>query len=80
MRAYIRESEITKAMHEIIIPYLECRRAIRTVTSTDGTALHTVHYEADNPRGTVIWLHGLCENTEKYREQISTACASIFQY
>ncbi len=70
MPMYIPEAEFPTALHEKIIPFLQIRRTVQTVTSADGAEIYTLYYRADAPRGTVIWIHGFSENADKYREMI----------
>ena len=70
MHTYIPEAEITAALPQKILPFLDARRTEKTVKNTDGTALYTIYYQADTPRGTVLLIHGFSENAEKYREFI----------
>lgn len=70
MKDLIPEAEITAALAETITPYLNGRRTVLTVTSADGTALYTLYYRADTPRGTLVITHGFGEHADKYCEFI----------
>ena len=70
MREFISEQNILKESSDTVLPYLTARRSESHLEARDGKALYVAHYRADEPRGTVVLLHGFSENAEKYREFI----------
>ncbi len=70
MKEFISEQEITAKSKGTIIPYLTARRSEPHFTARDGKALYVAHYQADEPRGTVVLVHGFSENADKYHEFI----------
>lgn len=70
MKRFISEQDIAQKTKDTILPYLTPRRSEPRFTANDGKALYVAHYRADEPRGTVVLLHGFSENAEKYHEFI----------
>ena len=70
MREYVKENEFDAKMADAVISYLEKRAAKRMCEARGGGTLYAVHYTADNPRGTLVLVHGFSENADKYRECI----------
>ena len=67
-----------EAMDTVILPALREREIRTTLTAGDGTPLYCVSYNADNPVGTVLVLHGFTENAFKYSELIYSLLNSGF--
>lgn len=70
MREFIKEQDFGAQITNTVLPYLEKRRRVHTVTAPDGAKLFAVTYDADAPRGTVVLVHGFSENADKYCEFI----------
>ena len=67
-RAFLSEQDFEKRMQSEVLPYLRARRHEERYTTKTGATLFNVRFSADDPRGSVVILHGMSENTEKYRE------------
>ena len=66
----IQSSSYSRVMNESVLPWLENRGTVSTVFSADNHPLYCVSYEAENPVGTVLLVHGFTENAFKYAELI----------
>ena len=66
--AYSRDYAAT--MRDVILPFLAARRADATVQGAGGKPIHACRWDADDPRGTVVVVHGFTENAEKFSEVI----------
>ena len=53
-----------------VLPWLKAKEKAVSVPGCDGHPLYCVSYEADNPLGTVMIVHGFTENAFKYAELI----------
>ena len=62
------EADYARDFEERVIPALACAKREFLHTTKNGTQLYAVRYDAQQPRGTVVLLHGLGESAEKYRE------------
>ena len=62
------EADYARDFEERVIPTLSRVRQDFVHTTKSGAELYTVRYDAQQPRGTVVLLHGLGESAEKYRE------------
>lgn len=69
-RHFLSEKEFAERMQNEVIPDLRARRHEERFTTKTGVTLFNVRFEADAPRGSVVILHGMSENAEKYRELI----------
>ena len=58
------------SMMAAVLPYIQQRRHDEVLPGYQGRALFTSRFDADEPRGTVMILHGFTENVEKYAELI----------
>ncbi len=70
MRKFIGEQEFGAQITNTVLPYLAARAKTHICQARDGNTLYTVKYTADEPRGTVVLVHGFSENADKYREFI----------
>ena len=59
-----------EVMNGTVIPWLSARERKQDVAGCDGHPLYCVSYDADEPIGTVMILHGFTENAFKYAELI----------
>ena len=57
-------------MNGVVLPWLAARRTDVTVTGDGGAPLFCSRFDAENPRGTVLIVHGFTENADKYAELI----------
>ena len=60
----------SRVMNDTVLPWLSDRACETTVISSDGHPLYCVSYEAEQPVGTVLIVHGFTENAYKYAELI----------
>ena len=65
---FLREEDYNTALTERVLPLLAACRREEEFVCADGAKLFAVRYEARQPRGSVVILHGFGENVEKYRE------------
>lgn len=70
MRIYLRESEYETEMKGTVEPAEAAIRQEGIFRTADGTELVTALYPAEQPRGSVVIVHGFSETAEKYRELI----------
>lgn len=61
-----------------VLPWLKEREKETTLNSYDGHPLYCVSYNADDPAGTVLIVHGFTENAYKYSELIYSLLHSGF--
>ena len=66
----IQAPDYSRVMNDTVLPWLSARGCETSVLSADGHPLFCVSYEADNPVGTVVIVHGFTENAYKYAELI----------
>ncbi len=66
----ISSPEYAAVMEQTVLPELDKCRDDHTVSGKDGFPLFLSSFRADDPRGTVLVLHGFTENTFKYSELI----------
>ena len=57
-------------MNQAVLPFLNAREKRQTVEGDGGKPLYCVSYQAEEPRGTVLVLHGFTENALKFSEII----------
>lgn len=67
---FLCEDTYKERMRDEVRPFLLARKTESVFHTDGGTALYTVRYTADNPRGSVVIVHGLAESAEKYHEMI----------
>lgn len=70
MRTYFSEAEYSEQMRTQAEPVLAAARREVPLFGYDGTPLFALRYDAEDPRGTVLMIHGFTESTEKFREII----------
>ena len=63
-------SSYSRIMNEIVLPWLEANGSESVVPGFGGRPLYCVSYQAENPVGTVLIVHGFTENALKYSELI----------
>ena len=66
----ISSDDYTEVMDTVVLPALKEREKQTTLPAKDGTPLYCVSWDADNPSGTVLVLHGFTENAFKYSDMI----------
>ena len=59
-----------ETMQGTVLPYLKERETVLTVQGAENRPLYCVTYRADEPRGTVVIVHGFTENAFKFSEVI----------
>lgn len=57
-------------MNSTVLPWLQQKERVSVIPGYDDRSLYCVSYEADNPVGTVLIVHGFTENAFKYAELI----------
>ncbi len=62
------ENGYADTMRDVILPFLDSRRQKAAVRGEDGAELYAVRYDADEPIGTVLLVHGFTENEFKFAE------------
>ncbi len=67
-REFLSASTLADALRDTVVPYLRARRNEWVHKTGDGAELLCVRYAADEPRGSVVIVHGLGECTEKFLE------------
>ena len=67
-RDFLSEQDFALRMQREVLPYLRARREEGNFKTSDGASLFTLTYRADEPRGSVVVLHGMGESAEKYHE------------
>ena len=66
----IQSSDYAQVMSSVVIPWLESKQQVTTVSGFGDVPLYCVSYVADQPLGTVFIVHGFTENAYKYAELI----------
>ena len=66
----IEASDYAAVMNNEVVPGLEKYQQDRIIPGKGGVSLFCSVFNADNPRGTVLLLHGFTENAYKYSELI----------
>ena len=51
-----------ETMNSVVLPFLASREKAEKISGFENKPLYCVSYEAENPRGTVLVLHGFTEN------------------
>ena len=75
----IASHDYEHAMNRLVLPALDAVRQDQTLTARDGTPLFCSVFRAENPRGTILLLHGFTENTFKYSELIYSLLLQNYQ-
>ena len=57
-------------MEHVVLPFIAARRTDVTVAGDGGKPLFASRFDADDPRGTVLIVHGFTENADKFSELI----------
>lgn len=66
----IRSSSYSEVMNGTVLPWLQEREQVSIISGYEERPLYCVSYEAENPAGTVLIVHGFTENAFKYAELI----------
>ncbi|MBQ7064135.1 MAG: alpha/beta hydrolase [Firmicutes bacterium] len=66
----VRDDQYAETMRSVVDPYLAEHGEQREIICSDGAKLYALRYRADEPRGTVMLLHGFTENAYKFSEVI----------
>ena len=65
----ISSPEYGNILENAVIPELKDVQENLTVSGKDGVSLYCSVFRPENPRGTVLVLHGFTENAYKYYRQ-----------
>lgn len=65
-----------ETMNDLVLPWLTERRTDVTVPGEGEKPLFCSRFDAEDPRGTVLIVHGFTENAEKYAEVIHSLLRS----
>ena len=63
-------ADYARTMNEAVLPQIEARRRNETIPGDGGAPLFTSRFDAENPVGTVVIVHGFTENVDKFSELI----------
>ena len=66
----ISSGNYEKVMDLVVIPWTGERRQTGTFERKAGQKIYYEHYTAENPKGTVVMVHGFTEGIGKFRESI----------
>ena len=66
----IQSDRYEESMKDVVMPYLKERETVRTVQGDQSRPIYCVSYQAQEPRGTVVIVHGFTENAFKFSEVI----------
>ena len=66
----VQSAHYAEIMDGVVLPYLATRRADATVRGDGDRSLFCSRFDAEQPRGTVMIVHGFTENVDKYAEII----------
>ena len=72
----VRSDHYAGTMNDVVLPWLAGRRTDATVAGEGGVPLFCSRFDAEEPRGTVLIVHGFTENAEKYDELIHSLLRS----
>ena len=61
-------SNYNREMRETVLPFLEEKRKKGSFEASPGENIYFEYYCANNPKGTIIMLHGFSESVDKFRE------------
>ena len=67
-----------ETMNDQVLPFLKAREKESVLKAADGTPLCCFVWEAENPAGTVLVLHGFTENAFKYSELVYSLLRNNF--
>lgn len=76
--ALVRTKAYAQTMNETVVPFLRKNGQIHHITAYDETPITAVSWNAEDPRGTVVIVHGFTENAFKFSELIFSLLASHF--
>ena len=74
----VRSDRYEETMNGLVLPFLARRGVKSTVKGYGSRPLACVQFAAENPRGTVVVLHGFTENAYKYSELIYSLLQNRF--
>lgn len=66
----VSSSSYTDMMNGTVLPWLSRKEKKDVIQGSDNRPLYCVSYEAEDPIGTVVIVHGFTENAYKYSELI----------
>ena len=64
------DSHYMQTMDEAVVPYLEERKESGTFERVPGQMIYYEHFAADDPKATVVLVHGFTEGIGKFRETV----------
>lgn len=65
-----RSENYRETMDRVILPAIDARRTDMTVEGDGGAPLFVSRFDAEDPKGTVLIVHGFTENADKFSELI----------
>ena len=74
----VLSSRYTETMEQAVLPYLKARQEEMRVPGTGEKPLYCARFKADQPRGTVLIVHGFTENAYKFSELIYSLLQNNF--
>ncbi len=69
-------ADYARTMNEAALPEIDARRTDLQVSGDGGRPLFVSRFDAENPSGTVLIVHGFTENAVKFSELIHSLLAS----
>ena len=71
-------ADYAATMEEAVLPYLASRRRDTTLAGAEGRPLFCSRFDAENPAGTAMIVHGFTENADKFAELIHSLLRNGF--
>lgn len=69
-------ADYARTMNETVLPEINARRSDLTVSGDGGRPLFASRFDAENPWGSVLIVHGFTENADKFSELIHSLLSS----
>ncbi len=66
----ISSGNYEKVMNQVVIPWIDEHKKTGTFACKKDQPIYYEHYTAENPKGTVVMVHGFTEGIGKHRESI----------
>ena len=64
------EKNYAEEMKSVVLPYLEERKMAGFLEVKEGESLYYAHYKADEPRASIVMVHGFSEAIDKFSEMV----------
>lgn len=68
----------SETMEKVILPAINARRTDMRIEGDGGVGLFVSRFDVDDPRGTVLIVHGFTENADKFAEVIHSLLQNGF--